>query len=174
MPGAGPRSGAVNAMRLDALDLKILAALQREGRITKLRLSELVNLSPSACFERVKRLEAAGYIRGYHAELDVARIVRTTIVLVEVGLKSHAAADFARFEQAIQEAEEVLDCWAVGGGADYVLRVVARDIEHYQAVIDRLLAADIGIAKYYSYIVTKHVKRGAGYPIHALLRHGGE
>jgi Lrp/AsnC family transcriptional regulator of ectoine degradation len=76
-------------MQLDPLDLKILAALQREGRITKLRLSELVNLSPSACFERVKRLESAGYIRGYHAELDIGRIVRTSIVLVEIRLKGH-------------------------------------------------------------------------------------
>jgi Lrp/AsnC family transcriptional regulator of ectoine degradation len=160
-------------MKLDALDLKILTALQRDGRMTKLRLSEAVNLSPSACFERVKRLESAGYIRGYHADVDIGRIVKTSAVLVEVSLKSHASADFARFEAAIRDTPEILDCWAVGGGPDYLLRVIARDIDHYQALIDGLLAADIGIQRYYTYIVTKTVKRQSGYPVHYLLEQGG-
>lgn len=159
-------------MKLDALDLKILAALQRDGRMTKLRLAEAVNLSPSACFERVKRLEAGGYIRGYHARLDLARIVRSTVVLVEVRLKSHDSAMFERFEQAVRAVPEIVDCWAVGGGPDYLLRAVCRDIDHYQGVIDGLLAAGAGIEKYFTYVVTKHVKSDAGYPIHALMEAG--
>jgi Lrp/AsnC family transcriptional regulator of ectoine degradation len=156
-------------MKLDALDLKILTALQREGRITKLRLADVVALSPSACFERVRRLEAAGYIRGYHANVDLARIVRTSTVFVEVTLRSHEAADFQRFEMVIAEVPEVLECYAIGGGVDYILKVIATDIEHYQKIMEGLLAGGIGIERYFTYIVTKPVKRQLEYPIHSLL-----
>lgn len=157
-------------MKLDPIDLKILAALQSDGRITKLRLAELVALSPSACFERLRRLEQAGYVKGYHAVVDLQRIVRTTTALVEITLARHEAADFERFEQAIAAAPEVMECHSIGGGIDYVLKVVAVDIDHYQETMDRLLVADIGIAKYFTYFVTKLVKRQLAYPIHTLLQ----
>lgn len=156
-------------MKLDPIDLKILAALQAEGRITKLTLSERVNLSPSACFERLRRLEQAGYIKGYHADIDLNRIVKTTAALVEVTLGRHEAKDFQRFEQAIAPVSEVLECYSIGGGIDYILKVVAIDIDHYQAVMDRLLAADLGIVKYFTYFVTKPVKRQLSYPLHTYL-----
>jgi len=156
-------------MKLDPIDLKILAALQAEGRITKLTLSERVNLSPSACFERLRRLEQSGYIKGFHADIDLHRIVKTTTALVEVTLGRHEAKDFSRFEQAVAATPEVLECYSIGGGIDYILKVVAVDIDHYQAVIDRLLAADLGIAKYFTYFVTKPVKRQLAYPLHTYL-----
>lgn len=118
-------------MKLDDIDLKILAALQRDGRVTKLRLGELVNLSPSACFERLRRLEQSGYVRGYHADIDLNRVVHTTTALVEITLGRHEAADFEHFEAAIAAAPEILECYSIGGGIDYVLKVVAVDIEHY-------------------------------------------
>ena len=155
-------------MKLDRIDLKILETLQRDGRITKQRLADRVGLSPSACFERLRRLEAAGYLQGIHAALDLDRIARNVVVLVEVELAVHSTAAFDRFEQAVDAVDEVLDCWSVGGRTDYFLRVVARDIAHYQAVIDRLLDADIGISRYQSYVVTKHAKRCTGYPLHRL------
>lgn len=156
-------------MKLDPIDLRILAALQAEGRITKLTLSEKVNLSPSACFERLRRLEQAGYIKGYHADIDLNRIVKTTTALVEVTLGRHETTDFTHFEQAIAAAPEVLECYSIGGGIDYILKVVVVDIDHYQAVIDRLLSADLGIAKYFTYFVTKPVKRQLAYPLHSYL-----
>lgn len=156
-------------MKLDPLDLKILAALQDDGRITKLRLAEMVHLSPSACFERLRRLEKAGYVKSYHAEIDLGRVVSTTTALVEVTLGRHAAADFDRFEQAVNDTPEIVECYSIGGGIDYMLKVVAVDIDHYQAVIDRLLEADVGISKYFTYFVTKLVKRRLSYPIHTLL-----
>lgn len=156
-------------MKLDDIDLKILAALQADGRITKLRLAERVNLSPSACFERLRRLEKSGYVRGYHADIDLNRVVHTTTALVEVTLGRHEAIDFERFEDAVGQAPEILECYSIGGGIDYVLKVVAVDIEHYQAIIDRLLASGLGIARYYSYFVTKPVKRQLAYPIHTLI-----
>jgi Lrp/AsnC family transcriptional regulator of ectoine degradation len=156
-------------MKWDALDLKILAALQEDGRMTKQRLAERVHLSPSACFERLRRLEEAGYIKGYHADLDLGRIVHTTTALVEVTLGRHELSDFARFEEVIAGVPEVLEVNSISGGIDYVMKVVAIDIEHYQAIMDRLLEADIGIAKYFTYFVTKLVKRQHAYPIHTLL-----
>lgn len=157
------------ATKLDGLDLKILAALQEDGRMTKQRLAERVHLSPSACFERLRRLEEGGCVRGYHADIDLARIVHATTAWVQVTLQSHQADDFSRFEKGIAAVTEVLEVYSIGGGMDYVMKVLAVDIEHYQSIMDRLLAAEIGIAKYYTYFVTKLVKRQLAYPIHTLL-----
>ncbi|MCB9957543.1 MAG: Lrp/AsnC family transcriptional regulator [Rhodospirillaceae bacterium] len=159
-------------MKLDRIDLKILSVLQADGRITKQRLAERVALSPSACFERLRRLEQAGIVAGYHAELALDRIARNVVVLVEVELAVHSAAAFETFERALDRVEEVQDCWSVGGGTDYYLRVVARDIAHYQAVIDRLLAWDIGIARYQTYVVTKQTKGLPLVPLHLVLPDG--
>lgn len=155
-------------MRLDKIDLRILATLQKDGRITKMHLAEAVHLSVSACFERMRRLEQAGFIRGYHADVAIARIAPVTEALVEVTLGRHEARDFERFEQGVHEVEEVIDCYSIGGGIDYVMKVVACDIAHYQAVIDKLLVADIGIARYFTYFVTREVKRARAYPIMTL------
>lgn len=161
--------GKAPALRLDAVDLKILRVLQCDGRITKVGLAEAVNLSPSPCWERLKRLEQAGIIKGYQARLDAAKVARFAEVLVEVTLQRHRQEDFARFEQAMRETPEVLDCWATGGGVDYLLRVVAPDIDAYQRLIDRLLEAEIGIDRYFTYIVTRSVKSQAPLPLERLL-----
>jgi Lrp/AsnC family transcriptional regulator of ectoine degradation len=156
-------------MKLDTLDLKILCALQADGRITKLKLAEAVNLSPSACFERMRRLEQQGLITGYHADVDLAKLMRASFIFVEVTLKTHRRVDFQRFEDHINAIPEVLECYAIGGGVDYILKMVATDIAHYQDEIDALLEADIGIDRYFTYIVTKPVKRSLEYPVRDLL-----
>ncbi len=160
-------------MKFDSYDIKILATLQRDGRITKLKLAEAIGLSPSPCWERMRRLQDAGLIRGFHADIDVARVVRTTTVYVEVTLQNHAAEDFARFEAAIQEVPEIVECQAIGGGADYIMKVVTTDIEAYQELIDRLLESEIGIGRYFTYIVTKPVKPPRGAPLEHLLAQAG-
>ena len=156
-------------MKLDAHDIRILATLQRDGRITKLKLAEAIGLSPSPCWERMRRLQEAGYIRGFHADVDVARVVHITTVFVEVTLNRHEAEDFARFERAVQEVPEIVECQAIGGGADYIMKVVTLDIEHYQRLIDDLLAAKVGIGRYFTYIVTKPVKPPHGPPLAHLV-----
>lgn len=156
-------------MKLDATDVRILATLQRDGRITKLKLAEAVGLSPSPCWERMRRLQDAGYICGFHADVDVPKVVRTTTVFVEITLHSHGGEDFRRFEQAILDRPEVVECHAIGGGVDYVMKVVTTDIERYQALIDELLAAKVGIGRYFTYIMTKPVKRLSGPPLQTLL-----
>ncbi|WP_366656430.1 Lrp/AsnC family transcriptional regulator [Fodinicurvata sp. EGI_FJ10296] len=154
---------------LDRLDVKILAALQREGRITKLALSQDVGLSPSACLERMKRLEDAGLVRGYMAELNPSRIARSATVFTEITLSRHGAADFQFFETRIQSIPEIVECHATGGGIDYILKLICRDIQHYQQLIDSLLEAEIGIGRYFTYVVTKPVKRYTGLPLDSLL-----
>lgn len=156
-------------MRLDRRDVKILAALQRDGRITNRALAELVHLSPSACLERLHRLEAEGLIRGYAAEVAVERVVRCVGIFVEVTLTRHESGDFGRFEKAVQDVPEIVECDALGGGIDYLLKIVALDLDHYQALIDRLLDAQIGIGRYFTYVVTKSVKKAPA-PLEKLLK----
>jgi Lrp/AsnC family transcriptional regulator, regulator of ectoine-degradation genes len=145
-------------MKLDKIDLNILGALQKDGRMTKLRLAEAVNLSPTACWERLSRLERNGVITGYTARINMDKVARRTSVLVEIMLKSHQQADFQRFEAAILREPSIVSCDATGGGVDYILKVAADDIDSYQRLIDRLLTQELGIDRYFTYIVTKTVK----------------
>jgi Lrp/AsnC family transcriptional regulator, regulator of ectoine-degradation genes len=156
-------------MKLDRLDIKILETLQRDGRITKLNLATQIGLSASPCLERMKKLEDAGYIRGYGAQVSIEKLCRVSFVFAEMTLKSHTAKDFVRFERRIVGWPEVLECHAVGGGFDYIVKFVVRDIQHYQQVIDQLLEADIGIGTYFTYIVTKRIKTDGTVPISRLL-----
>lgn len=145
--------------RLDAYDIKILQILQQQGRITKSALAKAIHLSVTPCWERVKRLESLGIIEGYGARINVEALFKHTVVLLEVSLKQHHAQAFEQFEQAMQQANEVVECYATGGGVDYIVKVTCRDIEQYQALIDTWLDADIGIERYFTYIVTKTVKQ---------------
>jgi Lrp/AsnC family transcriptional regulator of ectoine degradation len=160
--------------RLDAIDLKILATLQKEGRITKQALAERVNLSPTPCWERLKRLEKAGFIKGYRAEIDLAKLAAMTTVLVEVVLQQHRLEDFEIFERAVQGIPEIVECLATGGGIDYLLKIVTRDIDAYQRLIDELLAAGIGIERYFTYVVTRSVKTAAQAPVEVLAPGPGD
>lgn len=148
-------------MKLDRYDLAILRILACDGRITKSRLAEAINLSISPAWERVKRLEEEGVIRGYRADIDWIRAFAGSRVVVEVTLARHTASDMRRFEERIAAAPEVVQCLATGGGVDYVMHVLSRDIDHYQRFIDTLLTDELGIEKYFTYIVTKVVKAGA-------------
>jgi Lrp/AsnC family transcriptional regulator of ectoine degradation len=160
-------------MRLDPFDLRILDAIQRDGRITKLALAEKAGLSPTPCWVRLRRLEEAGIISGYHARLAPRRIAAIANVMLELMLANHRQSDFERFERAVCETPEIVCCWAVGGGVDYILKVVAPDIVAYQRLIDDLLDRDIGIARYFTYIVTKTVKEEPVLPISVLLSKAG-
>lgn len=157
-------------MKLDRLDIRILTVLQREGRATKTRVGELVGLSPSPCHERMKRLEEAGLISGYRAEIDIDRLKRPTLVMVEICLKSHEATDFERFSRYVQDVPEVMECYQTSGAMDFIMKVVASDLEAYQALMDRLVEARIGIGRYTTCVVTKRVKKSGGYPLDLLLK----
>ncbi|GAB4291660.1 MAG: Lrp/AsnC family transcriptional regulator [Roseovarius sp.] len=155
-------------MRLDARDIAILRVLAGEGRITKAALAERVGLSASPCWERLRRLERAGVIEGYGARIALRSVGPHVTVFVTAELSDHTAAAFRRFEDAVRRHEEIVACWALGGGFDYILQVVTRDIDSYQRLIDALLEARIGLARYFTYVVTKPVKEGAAPPIELL------
>ncbi|MCX8995899.1 Lrp/AsnC family transcriptional regulator [Rhizobiaceae bacterium BDR2-2] len=148
-------------MKLDSIDLRILDAVRRDGRITKQALAEQVGLSATPSWARLKRMEAEGIVTGYHARIVRQRIAPVTRVMVEITLASHRQNDFARFEQAIATIPEITGCWSVGGGIDYFLTVATADIDSYQRLIDRLLGMEIGIKQYFTYIVTKTIKEEA-------------
>ena len=145
-------------LKLDARDIKILSILQVEGRIPKAALAERVNLSATPCWERLRRLEDAGIIESYGAHISLKALGPVTIVFVQIEIDSHRQEDFTRFERAIRLIPEVVECWAVGGGIDYFLKVIVRHLADYQDLIDRMLASEIGIKRYYSYVVTMPVK----------------
>ena len=155
--------------KLDQIDLKILDAIQRNGRITKLALAEKVGLSPTPCWMRLRKLEKAGIVTGYHAKLSVRTIAPVATVLVEVTLGNHRQADFDRFERAIRDIPEIVACWSVGGGVDYLLKIMARDIDAYQRLIDSLLDREIVIDRYFTYVVTKTVKDEVALPVAELI-----
>ncbi|TKT75031.1 Lrp/AsnC family transcriptional regulator [Aquamicrobium sp. LC103] len=163
----------MTALKLDPIDLRILDAIQRDGRITKLALAEKVGLSPTPCWMRLRKLERAGIVSGYHAKVAMRTIAPIATVLVEVTLGSHRQADFDRFERAIRDISGIVACWSVGGGVDYVLKVVTRDIDAYQRLIDDLLQREIGIDRYFTYIVTKTVKEEPALPVADLLPQPG-
>ena len=158
--------------KLDAIDLKILDAVQRDGRITKLALAEKVGLSPTPCWIRLNKLEKVGIVAGYHARISMRSIAPVATVLMEITLGSHRQADFDRFERAIRDIPEIVACWSVGGGVDYILKVMARDIDGYQRLVDGLLEREIGIDRYFTYIVTRTVKEETVLPVENLAPAG--
>jgi Lrp/AsnC family transcriptional regulator of ectoine degradation len=158
----------MTSVKLDKIDIRILSILQREGRITKVALAERVQLSPTPCWERLKRLEQAGLIAGYHARLSLRAAVRFATIFTQVTLQRHRQEDFASFERAVLRVPEIVECWAVGGGIDYLLKVVTHDIDSYQAIVAGLLEQPIGIDQYFTYVVTKPVKQD-GVPVEVLL-----
>jgi Lrp/AsnC family transcriptional regulator of ectoine degradation len=159
-------------MKLDTIDLRILDAVQRDGRITKLALAEKVGLSPTPCWLRLRKLEKAGIISGYHARIALRRIAPVASVMMEVTLSNHRQADFDRFERAIATVPEIVACWSVGGGVDYILKIMAPDIDAYQRLVDALLDRELGIERYFTYIVTKTIKDETVLPVMELAAAG--
>lgn len=145
-------------VELDATDIRILTTLQQNGQLSKAKLAELVNLSPTPCWTRLKKLTAAGLIRGHHADIALEKIVDFTQVVVPVALTHHRKADFDRFENYICGRDEITECIATGGGMDYVLKVVCRNLAAFQALMENLLEEDLGIERYMTYIGTRTIK----------------
>ena len=157
---------------LDRIDLKILAQLQRSGRITNIELADAVGLSPSPCLTRVKRLEKSGYITGYNAQINLAQLGEILTVFTEVTLTEHRSGDFSRFEAKIRKLDEIVECHLVSGGYDYLLKFITRGVSHYQSIIEGMLEGDYGIEKYFSYVVIKSPIVKHHYPLQSLF--GGE
>ena len=159
-------------LKLDERDLKILSILREEGRISKADLARRVNLSAAPCWERLQRLEKAGIIKGYHADVALKKLGAHIVVFMAAELEQHRAEDFQIFERAMERHDEIVACWAVGGGFDYILQIVTRDIDSYQRLVDDLLQARVGLARYFPYVVTKPVKQSARLPLDLIAKGG--
>ncbi len=143
---------------LDATDIRILGAIQEHGQLSKAKLAQIVNLSPTPCWTRLDRLKSAGFVRGYHADIALERVVDFTQVIVTISLSQHRKADFDRFETYIANIDEVVECIATGGGMDYVMKVVCPSLSAFQTLMETLSSSEIGIDRYMTYIATRVVK----------------
>jgi len=150
---------------VDSLDHAILRQLQADGRLTNVDLADRVRLSPSACLRRVRALEQAGAIRGYHAEIDPAAVGRGFEVTVHVELTLKDRDTVEAFEAGIATFEEVIECRRMFGVPDYVIRVAVGDPAAYEAFYMGKLAQLPGLARVNSQFAMKVVKSGGALPI---------
>lgn len=158
-------------LRLDRIDINILTQLQKNGRMTDVKLADAVGLSASPCLQQVKRLERCGFIQNYKAFLNLSKITEYVNVYTEVYINDHKREDFVKFEIAMKKVEEVMECHLISGGYDYLVRFVTRNIAHYQEIIESLVDNNIGISKYFSYIVIKSPVVKEDMPIQNLLKY---
>ncbi len=150
---------------LDRTDVRILAALQQDGRISNLKLAEAVALSPTAVLARVQRLTREGYIRGYHAGLNPDKLGRGLVVFVEVLLDRTTPNVFDAFKAAVQVHDEVMECHMVAGGFDYLLKTRMADMAAYRAFAGRVLWQLPGVRETRTYAVMEEVKSSAALPL---------
>ena len=143
---------------IDGIDAKILKALQRDGRLSQLELADEVGLSPTPCTRRVKKLEADGYIRGYTALIDEERLGFGFSIFVSVRLDKQIDDRLVTFERAVACYQEVVDCWLMTGGFDYLLRVAVADLHEFERFLTRKMTKIEGVASIESSIPLRRVK----------------
>lgn len=149
---------------LDRIDRRILRELQAEGRLPNAALAQRVGLSESACLARVRSLERAGVIEGYHARLDPFRVDIGLVLLVEVTLEGRHREERQNFERIINDLPEIVEASHVSGDTDYVLKVVVRGMSEWTALKERL-TRDVGLARITTHVVMDKPKVFQGYPI---------
>jgi len=154
---------------LDRTDIKILEHLQREGRCSNVELAEAVSLSPSPCLTRTKRMEERGVIVGYGVQIALDKLGSHVVVFSEITLSSHRPADFRKFEQGAAKYQEIVECYNVSGGYDYLLKIIAPTVSLFQELMERLLEDEIGIEKFASRIVLRHPYEQRGNPVAVIV-----
>ena len=146
---------------MDSKDRQILRELQADGRLTNQELSERVNLSPSPCLRRVRLMEEQGIVRGYAALVDQKAWGLPVTVFIRIKLERHGDEAVNAFEQAITAMPQVMDCWLMTGRSDYLLRVIAADLDDYEHFVRRELQRVPGIASIdtsFAYGSVKHAQ----------------
>lgn len=151
--------------KLDAIDRQILAALQADGRMTNVELASRVKITAPPCLRRVRALEQAGYIQGYHAELDAKALGYGVTAFAFVGLSSQAEADLRAFEDQVRAWPQVRSCFMLSGEVDFVLRCVARDLGELQAFITEKLTAAKNVASVKTALAIRQSKDEPGIPL---------
>jgi Lrp/AsnC family leucine-responsive transcriptional regulator len=160
----------MSKLDLDAIDHRIVAALQADGRLTNADLAQRVGLSPSPCLRRVNRLEREGYIEGYRAILRRDQIGLGLTVFVSVKIEGHADDKAVAFEEAVVTFPEVVSCHMVSGETDYLLEIVVPDLDQYRSfLIDKLLELTV-VREVRSNVAIQTLKAGAVLPLDHLER----
>ncbi len=151
---------------LDRIDRTILETLQHQGRISNVELARKVRLSPSPCLDRVKKLESEGFIEGYQARLNAAKLGLGVVAFIQITLERSGAKVFSRFKQAVVDIAEVEECHMVAGEFDYLLKLRIRNMEEYHLALGRLAELP-GVAQTQTYMVTEPIKQGSGLSLRA-------
>jgi len=152
-------------MSLAATDKRILDLLQRDARMTNQTLADEIGISPSPCWRKVRKLEEDGVIQGYRAVLDRKKIGLGVMVFVRVTIDSHSEADARKFEQEVSDLSKVVACYSIGGDADFLLQVVAADLDAYADFAMTVIRRLPGIKEMQSMFVLKEIKALAAWPV---------
>lgn len=142
-------------MKPDRIDRQLLSLLEQDARMSNAELASRVNLSPTPCLRRLRKLEAAGLIRGYRADLDARALGLNASALVFVNLEKNTKENAEAFEEALRDLPEVMECYVVAGRHDYVLRVVTADLDDYERFVKERLAVVEQVADLESIIILK-------------------
>lgn len=157
-------------MELDAKDLQILRTLQLEGRLSNQELAERVNLSPSPCLRRVRLLEENGVITGYGAVVDQKQVGLPITVFIRLRMERHNSETMRVFEERVARIDNILDCWLMTGGSDFLLRVVIESLESYESFVRRMLHTIPGIASIDTSFAYGVIKQQRAFPLTAKPR----
>ncbi|MFZ0692714.1 MAG: Lrp/AsnC family transcriptional regulator [Alphaproteobacteria bacterium] len=152
-------------VKLDRVDLSILKDLQDNGRMTNVEVAKRAGITPPPCLRRVRALEQAGFIRGFHAELNPEALGFGVTVFAQVGLQSQAEADLVAFEEMVQRWPEVRECHMLAGETDFLLKIVASDWDAYQRFVTARLTAAPNVAHVKSALAIRASKHLTGVPI---------
>lgn len=150
---------------LDRHDVALIHELQRDSSQTLQQLAAQVGLSATPCWKRVKALEGAGVIRGYSARVDREKVGLSLAVIVEVELARHRVEEVRRFEEVVAASPEIVSCYATAGQCDYLLRVLARDVQHYEHFLQHTLFQLAAVTRVRSTVVLKEVKSDFRIPL---------
>ena len=150
---------------LSAIDAKILAALQQDGRTTNQTLADSIGMSASPCWRRVRQLEEHKVIQGYRAVLDRRKIGLGVLVFVRVTIDRHSEVEARKFEQEVMALEDVVACYSIGGDADFLLQVVSRDLDTFADFAMSVIRRLTGIKEMQSMFVLKEIKPFMEYPV---------
>ncbi|WP_144097428.1 Lrp/AsnC family transcriptional regulator [Croceicoccus sediminis] len=149
---------------MDSIDRALLRALQENSSRSIADLAEIVGASSSSCHRRIKSLEAAGIITGYSALLDPQRLGLKLHAFVEISLESQSRTSMERFEAAVAGFDDILECHLTSGNADYIVRIAAHDLEHFDRIHRGCLSLLPGVSSMRSSFAIRTIKRGKGYP----------
>lgn len=152
-------------MILDRIDRQILSLLQAQGRMTNVDLAERVGLTAPPCLRRVRSLEEAGVVRGYHAELDPVKLGYPITVFAMVSLRSQAERDLAAFEEHVAVIPEVRECHMLNGEIDFILKIVAADLNAFQRILTTHLTPAPNVASVKTSLTIRTAKSEAGVPV---------